>query len=183
MYRRLTAGLLAFALFNSSDIFLLLAAKEAGVSDTWVIGIYIFYNLVYTITAFPAGILADRLGLKRVFMLGIFIFALVYGGMSFVPVNWSWYMVLFALYGIYAACTEGIAKAWITQLCKKEETATAIGTFTAFQSIAALGASTFAGFLWWQFGAEVTFGVTAVVSLLVLLYIYFFIKKPDIELS
>ena len=183
MYRRLTAGLLAFALFNSSDIFLLVAAKEAGGSDTWVIGIYIFYNLVYTITAFPAGILADGLGLKRIFMLGIFIFALVYGGMSFVRGNWSWYMVLFALYGIYAACTEGIAKAWITQLCKKEETATAIGTFTAFQSIAALGASTFAGFLWWQFGAEVTFGVTAVVSLLVLLYIYFFIKKPDIELS
>lgn len=181
VYRRLCVGLLIFALFNSSDIFLLMAVKEAGISDTWVIGVYIFYNLIYTISAYPAGILADKLGLKRIFLTGIFLFALVYGGISIAPANWTWYLALFALYGIYAACTEGVAKAWITQLCQKEDTATAIGTFTAFQSIAALGASSFAGFLWLQFGPAVTFGVTSLVALFVLCYIYFFIKTPMVN--
>jgi sugar phosphate permease len=58
-YRKLVTGLLVFTLFNSSDVFLLLQAKQAGLDDTMVIGIYIFYNLVYALSAFPAGMLAD----------------------------------------------------------------------------------------------------------------------------
>jgi hypothetical protein len=42
MYRKVVIGLLAFTLFNSSDVFLLLKAKESGLSDTLVIGVYIF---------------------------------------------------------------------------------------------------------------------------------------------
>jgi hypothetical protein len=58
-YRKLVAGLLVFALFNSSDVFLLLKAKQAGLNDTQVIGIYIFYNLIYALFALPLGMLAD----------------------------------------------------------------------------------------------------------------------------
>ena len=54
-YRKLVTGLLAFALFNSSDVFLLLKAKQSGFSDALVIGAYIFYNLVYALFAFPIG--------------------------------------------------------------------------------------------------------------------------------
>ncbi len=53
-YRKLTTGLLLFALFNSSDVFLLLQAKNAGLSDTGTIGVYIFYNLVYRHRLLPA---------------------------------------------------------------------------------------------------------------------------------
>ncbi|MFZ3274566.1 MAG: MFS transporter, partial [Lutibacter sp.] len=56
-YRKLVTGLLVFTLFNSSDVFLILKAKQAGIDDTMVIGIYIFYNLVYALFAFPIGIL------------------------------------------------------------------------------------------------------------------------------
>ena len=61
-------GLLVFALFNSSDVFLLLKIKQAGGSDTEVIGVYIFYNLVYALLAYAVGIVADRLGWRRVFI-------------------------------------------------------------------------------------------------------------------
>ena len=70
-YRKLVIGLLAFALFNSSDVFLLLKAKQSGLSDSMVIGIYIFYNLIYALAAFPMGIIADKVGLKKIFIIGM----------------------------------------------------------------------------------------------------------------
>ncbi|MFZ2284705.1 MAG: MFS transporter, partial [Lutibacter sp.] len=74
-YRKLVTGLLVFTLFNSSDVFLILKAKQAGIDDTMVIGIYIFYNLVYALFAFPIGILADKIGLKTIFIIGLSFFA------------------------------------------------------------------------------------------------------------
>lgn len=169
-YRKLVIGLLVFALFNSSDIFLLLMAKEAGLNDSAVIGVYIFYNLVYALFAYPLGIWADRIGLRRMYLFGLAIFAIVYFGMA---ATTSVYLIagLFFLYGIYGAATEGISKAWISNITDNKETATAIGTYTAFQSICALMASTLAGLLWLRFGAPVTFLITGIATIGIMLYI------------
>jgi MFS family permease len=82
-YKKLMTGLILFALFNSSDVFLLLKMKESGMNDVSVIGIYIFYNLIYALLAYPVGIFADKLGLKRIFIAGLIVFALVYIGFAF----------------------------------------------------------------------------------------------------
>lgn len=169
-YRFLIAGLLFFALFNSSDMFLLLKAKELHYSDAQVIGLYIFYNLIYALLSFPAGMLADKFGLNKVFIFGIFIFTGVYAGFAFTS-SFIVLLALFFAYGFYAAATEGISKAWITNLVGKEEVASAIGSFTAFQSIASLFASIIAGMLWIKFGAMIAFMVTAAMSLLVVFYL------------
>lgn len=168
-YRKVVIGLLFFALFNSSDVFLLLKAKEAGLDDTWVIGIYIFYNLIYALTAYPLGSFADKIGLKKMFIFGLIIFSLVYFGMG-LTTNLYAIIALFFGYGIYAAATEGISKAWTTNISKDENTATAVGTYTAFQSIIAMAASVMAGLVWFYFGASVTFIVTAIATVLVILY-------------
>ena len=175
-YKITARGLLFFALFNSSDVFLLLKAKEAGFDDTMVIGMYIFYNLVYAAFAFPLGRLADKLGLKRMFLFGLILFSLVYFGMAAFTSTYA-FIVLFFGYGLYAAATEGITKAWLSNLVSKENTATAIGTFSAFQSICAMIASSLAGLLWYQFGADTSFLLTAIATVFVILY--FTIKKPD----
>lgn len=179
-YRKLVIGLLAFALINSSDVFLLLKVKQAGLNDTSVIGIYIFYNLIYALFAFPIGIIADKLGLKKMFVIGISIFAVVYLGMS---VNKSLYgfFGLFLLYGIYAAATEGISKAWISNISSKNDTATAIGTYTGFQSICAMIASSLAGLIWYKFGAGTTFVITGIGALILVGYFILYIKpaKPN----
>ncbi len=177
-YRRLVAGLLLFAMFNSSDVFLLLKMKESGLTDVAVIGIYIFYNLIYALMAYPVGILADKLGLKKIFLSGLIIFAIVYAGFAFNK-NLVIFFILFFLYGLYAAATEGIAKAWITNIVDKKETATAIGTYTGFQSICALVASSLTGFLWFTFGSMVTFTITACVTLLVIVYLSRY-HKPNV---
>ncbi len=175
MYRKVVVGLLIFTLFNSSDVFLLLKAKQSGLNDTWVIGIYIFYNLIYALTSFPLGILADKIGLKKIFIIGLIMFSIVYLGISNAK-GLNILIILFLIYGIYAAATEGISKAWISNITSKTDTATAIGTFTGFQSICTMIASLFAGFLWYEFGPEVTFLTTGVATLLVVVYFLLFVQ-------
>lgn len=169
-YKKLMTGLLLFALFNSSDVFLLLKMKESGLNDTAVIGIYIFYNLVFALLAYPVGILADKMGLKRIFISGLFIFTIVYTGFAFNH-NLYVFIFLFALYGLYAAATDGISKAWISNMVAKNETASAIGTYTGFQSISALVASSLCGFLWYRFGAAITFSITAAITMIAVIYL------------
>lgn len=178
-YKKLVTGLLVFALFNSSDVFLLLKMKENGLSTEAVVGIYIFYNLVFALMAYPLGIIADQLGLKKVFLFGLVLFAIVYTGFAFNH-NMIIFILLFFLYGLYAAATDSVSKAWISNIAAKSETATAIGTYMGFQSIATLIASSMAGLLWDQFGAMVTFLVTALVTVAVVVYLASlqFNKKP-----
>ncbi len=176
LYRKLVAGLLVFTLFNSSDIFLLLKAKQAGLNDTNIITIYIFYNLVYVIFAFPLGILADKIGLKKIFITGLFVFAIVYAGMAYADLPIYFYG-LFFLYGIYAAATEGISKAWISNISAKENTATAIGTYSAFQSICTMLASSLAGIIWFAYGSKTTFLLSAAMAFVVVIYIGFYAKE------
>ena len=84
--------------------------------------------------------------------------------------------LLFFIYGVYAAATEGISKAWISNVSEKKDTATAIGTYSAFQSICTMLASTIAGLIWCQFGANTTFIITAIATVFITLYFTFFIK-------
>ena len=175
-YRKLLIGLLAFTLFNSSDVFLLLKAKQSGLDDTMVIGVYIFYNLIYALFAFPIGILADKVGLKTIFVMGLLLFSVVYFGMA-VSTSMYMYFGLFFLYGVYASATEGISTAWISDITDKKDTATAIGTFSGLQSICAMLASSLTGLIWFKFGAATTFLITAIATLIIVLYILT-IPKP-----
>ena len=168
-YRVLVRGLLLFALFNSSDLLLLLKIKESGYSDMMVIGVYIFYNLVYALMAWPLGRLADNLGLKKIFIAGLIFFMITYLGFA-INHSLAGFIGLFISYGLYAAATEGIGKAWITNTVPAAETATAIGTYSGFQSIAALFASSFAGWLWYTSGPAVAFFSSGLVTLVVIVY-------------
>ena len=174
-YKRLVIGLLFFALFNSSDIFLLLKTKEITGSDELAIGAYILYNLVFAVAAYPLGAIADRMGIRKVFFSGLCLFALAYflfGITNSVAVIF----LAFFIYGIYAAATEGITKAWITNLAHSANTATAIGFYTSCESICTLLASVIAGLVWDGFGSSFTFLVTALASLVVVLYFAVYLR-------
>ena len=170
-YKKLLWGLLIFALVNSSDVLLLLKMKGDGVEDVTIITIYIFYNLIYALAAFPAGIIADKWGIKPTFIFGLVLFVCVYVGFVLAENN-IWYWILFFLYGIYAACTEGIAKAWITNIVSKDAAGTAIGAYSGLASICAFIASALAGLLWMYSGPAVAFGCTAIVVFAVIVYMF-----------
>ena len=179
-YRKICIGLLLFALFNSSDVFLLLKLKESGLRDSYVIGVYILYNLVYALMAYPVGIIADKLGIRKIFIAGLILFFIVYAGFALNNNLWI-FLFLMVLYGIYAAATEGISKAWISNSVLKKDTATAIGGFSGFQSIASLFASSFAGLIWYNCGAKYTFLITAGVTVFVVIYFLVIRVKAKID--
>ena len=175
-YKQLVAGLLFLALFNSSDVFLLLKTKEVTGSDQLTIGAYILYNVVFALASYPLGALADKIGIKKVFFGGLILFALVY---FLFGITHSTAIIFgsFFLYGIYAAATEGISKAWITNMAHTTNTATAIGFYTSCESICTLLASVITGAIWGIFGSGAAFIVTASSAVLVLVYFIFYVKK------
>lgn len=177
-YKIIVSGLLFFTLMNSSDVFLLLAIKQKGFSDQHMIGLYIFYNLVYALFAFPMGKLADKFGMMKTIAIGLLIFSAVYFSIGFAN-SLVLFLPIFFAYGIYAACFEGTAKAIITEHCKKENTATALGFYSSCSSIMTIIASSWTGFVWMKFGTMPAFIISASGVLLVV--IYFLSNRIKIE--
>ena len=177
-FRLLVAGLLFFTLMNSSDVLLLLMMRHQGANDQQVIGIYIFYNLVYAVMSYPMGALGDKVGLKTIFIAGLILFAIVYGGII-IATSLPMLLVLFFIYGLYAASTEGISKAWISNIVPHHEVATAIGFFTGMQSVCALFASSLAGWLWYVFSPSITFFVSAIGACAAAAFLTVSIRKEE----
>lgn len=175
-YRRLVIGLLFLALFNSSDLFLILKTKQVTGSDQLTIAAYILYNVVFALASYPLGAIADKIGIKKVFFGGLFLFALVY----FLFAITNSVVIIFSaffIYGIYAAATEGISKAWITNMAHTSNTATAIGFYTSCESVCALLASVIAGAIWDNMGSSTTFSVTSGAVIAVIVYFIFYLKR------
>lgn len=172
-YKLLLIFLTLFSLVNSSDVFLILKSKEVANSDTIAILGYVFYNLIYALASYPIGILSDKFGKKNTFILGLIIFSAVYFGFA---MNQNFYLVwvLFTFYGIYAASTEGVSKAWVSDLVPDEFRGTAIGLLTMFSSFAVMIGSVLTGFLWDSFGAQVPFLLSSIVSLIIAIFLFFF---------
>ncbi len=170
-YKKLLLLITVFSLVNSSDVFLILKSKSVSGSSTQAILGYIFYNIIYASSSYPLGRFSDRFGKKNIFILGLLIFSLVYFGFALTNheiIIW----ILFAFYGIYAAATEGVAKAWVSDLIPDQSRGTAIGLLSMLSSIAIMAGSFMTGILWDQFGAQVPFYLSAGVSLVVVILFY-----------
>src|SRR3989338_269196 len=145
-----------FSLGNSSDTFLILRAKDLGMSLTFVILAYTVYNFFYAAFSVPAGRFADKIGAKKVFALGLLIYSFVY--ISFALNGNSLFVwPLFAVYGLYIALTDGVSKALVGTLIKKENAGTAYGVMQTVVSLSTLLASVIGGFLWTAINPSATF--------------------------
>jgi MFS family permease len=167
-YKAIFFFIIIFSFVNSSDVFLILKSRDVTGSTTMAITGYIIYNIIYAVSSYPLGMLADRLGKKKIFITGLIIFSAVYAGFALAnELTYIW--ILFGLYGIYAASTEGVVKAWISDLVPDQQRGSAIGLITMFSGFAVMAGSVFAGFLWDSFGAAVPLAISAVVSIILAL--------------
>jgi MFS family permease len=175
-YKILTILFTLFSLVNSSDVFLILRSKDISHSTSLAILVYVFYNLIYALVSYPAGIIADKFGKKNIFIAGLLIFSGVYFGFglsSGIGIIWG----LFFLYGMYAAFSEGVLKAWVSDLVPDNKKASAIGLITMLSSFSIMLGSVLTGILWDKFGAAVPFIISGGVSLLVAISLYFLSRK------
>lgn len=161
-----------FSLGNSSDVFLILRAHDLGLSATLVILAYALYNLVYSALSWPLGALSDRVARTSVLTAGLAVFAVVYLGFALAPGSWAVWP-LFAVYGVYIAATEGVAKAWVADFVPSGAAGTAYGLFAAASGGALLVASVVAGLLWSRVGPEAPFLLGAAAATGALLLIVF----------
>lgn len=155
-----------FSLGNSSDVFLILRARDLGLGATLAVLAYAAYNLVYAGLSWPLGALSDRL--PRVLAGGLAVFALVYLGFAFAPGAWAIWP-LFAVYGAYIAATEGVARAWVADHAPTGAVGTAYGVFAAATGASLLVASSIGGLLWSEVGPRWTFlmGTAAAAAALI----------------
>ncbi len=168
---------LIFAIGNSSDVFLIIRAKEMFSANPVVMSLlaYMLYNLTYSLGSYPAGVLADKIGPRKVFTLGLLIFGAVYLGFAF---NHSPHLlwVLFAVYGFYTAFTDGVGKAYASKLVQEELRATGMGIYHMSNGLATFAASAAAGLLWQSFGYKAPFLYGAGAALLAVIMFVFLIK-------
>ena len=159
---------LVFALGNSSDAFLVLRARDLGLSNIAAVSAYILFNGVYAVVAMPAGIASDRLGRRNVLVLGFLLFGLSYLGFGLAtsgPAVWP----LFAAYGFYMGLTDGVSRAFVADTVASRDRATALGVYTGAMGGMILLSSVLAGLLWDRIGPAAPFflgGTTAAVALL-----------------
>jgi len=171
-----------FTLGNSSDSFIILRAQERGLSLLQVIGMLLTFNAVYTLLSSPAGALSDRLGRRRLMLAGWWVYALVYLGLA-IAHSGIQVWVLFAVYGLFYALTEGTAKAFIADLVPQSQRGSAYGLYNAAVGISALPASVIAGILWqglgvWNgLGPSAPFIFGALMSLVAALLFYTQVKS------
>lgn len=149
-----------FTLGNSSDAFIILRAQERGLSVLQVMGMLMTFNAVYALLSGPAGMLSDRIGRGRLILFGWIAYAGIYLGLAAAK-SGSQVWLLFALYGVYYALTEGSAKALVADLVPDEQRGTAYGLYHAAIGVAVLPASLVAGVLWQGIGMWSGFGPSA----------------------
>lgn len=144
-----------FALGNSSDAFLILRAKDLGFSTLLVIVTYVLYNLSQTVFSTPAGQLADKIGARRVFGIGLVVFSLVYFLFGIIK-NPVWLWLIFPIYGIYIAFTDGVSKAYISEFITEKESGTYFGIYQTGMAFASFFASFVGGILWSRVDPQAT---------------------------
>lgn len=159
-FQRFLLVMLLFTLGNSTDAFLVLRAQSVGASVVMVLAMIAGFNLVYTLLATPAGALSDKIDRRKVVIAGWLLYALVYLGFAFAAQTWHFWL-LYGLYGVYYALTEGVAKALVADFVPAQRRGTAYGVYNAAVGLTVLPASVIAGALWQGVGGWMGFGPAA----------------------
>jgi MFS family permease len=152
-----------FALGNSSDAFLILRAKNLGLTTQLAVAAYVLYNLVQTLLGTYLGKLSDKVGHRKMFAFGLLVFSFVY--FSFGVIKDSLFLwFLFPIYGIYIAATDGVSKAYLGEFISEKEAGSVYGLYQMLLALASFFASFVGGILWTKIGPQATFYFGAIMA-------------------
>lgn len=175
MDRKLWLMLIAvgvFSLGNSSDLFLILRAHNLGVRPEYAPILGLLFNLTYTLLSWPAGRLSDRIPRRILIVSGYLIYAGVYWGFARAETALTVWLLM-PVYGLYYALTEGVLRAWISDLVPSESRASLYGVFHWVVGVTAFPASLAAGWLWQTYSPASPFYVSAGFAALAALVLAF----------
>jgi len=165
-----------FNLGNSADAFLVLRASDVGISLFYVFILLISYNLVYAVVAYPAGRLSDRIGRKRIIIVGWSIYVITYLLLALAS-NVKFMFVIAFTYGLYSGLAEGVSKAFVADIVSPQRRGIAYGLYHGLVGFALLLASVIAGALWQWVNPASAFYFGAAMSGLAIIGMVFFVKE------
>ncbi len=169
--RRFLLIIFFFSLGNSSNQFLVLRAKNLGFTVDMSILLYVTFNVVHALTSYPLGGLSDKIGRRKMLVFGYAAYGLVYLGFALTPGK-SFLWGLFPAYGLYLGATEGVEKAFLSDMAPGHLKATVIGLHATLVGTALLPASILAGVLWSWLGPAATFLFGSAAGLLAALALW-----------
>jgi MFS family permease len=154
-----------FALGKTSEAFLVLRAQDLGISITAIPILYLFFNVVSALLSTPAGMIADRVGKRRMILASYVFFAVIFIGFAFATSQvHGWF--LFLAFGVFVAMNEGVQRAYVATMIKPEVLATGYGIYHTIVGLAALPSSIIGGALWEHFGPQALFLYGAAMALI-----------------
>lgn len=162
-FKRFLVVLGLFTLSNSSDGFLILRARDSGVSVAIIPLLWAAHHGTKVLSSLLGGDLSDRLGRKRLIVSGWILYAAVYAGFAFATAPISIW-VLFLVYGVYFGLVEGAEKAMVADLVRPEQRGTAYGLYNLAFGVTVLPASLLMGTIWDWKGATTAFLVSAAMG-------------------
>ncbi len=169
----------AFTLARFSEAFLLLRAQSVGLTLALVPAMLVVMNIVYALSAWPAGALSDRIGRYGVLAAG---FAILIAADLALALAWNVATVVLgaALWGLHMGLTQGILASLVADTAPADLRGTAFGMFNLVTGIATLAASVIAGVLWDLLGPQVTFLAGAIFTALALAVVPLVRRKLDV---
>ena len=168
--------IIIFTLGNSSDAFLILRAKNLGITLLEIPLVIALFNLIYALAAVPFGSLSDKIGRVPTLIIGWGAYAIVYLGFALAhEAILIWF--LYAFYGVYYATSEGVSRALLSDVVSDDHRGRAFGIYGMAVGLTTLPASFLAGFLWDKFGPAVPFYFGAAMSLIACIILFIFHKK------
>ena len=169
-----------FTLGNSTDALLIVKASEVGVKVGFIPLVYLIFNVVSVLFSIPFGALSDRIGREKILIFGYLVYSLVYFGFGY-STQISSIIILFAIYGLYSASTDGIQKAFVSDFLDQNKKGTGLGIYNALLGITLLPASIIAGLLYDKVNSSVPFyfgATTALLSAVLMLIFYLGKRHP-----
>jgi MFS family permease len=152
-----------FTLARFSEAFLLLRAQQQGLPDAYAPLVFVLMNVVFAMTAYPMGKLADRVDPMRLLAGGLAVLVaadLTLAESEALPLT----ALGVVLWGLHMGMTQGVLAALVAANAPDTLRGTAFGVFNLASGAAMLLASVIAGFAWDRFGAAVTFYAGAVFA-------------------
>jgi len=177
-FKRYLLVLALFTLGNSSNMFLLLRAKELGLPDYQVPLLWALVSGVAMVFSTPLSALSDRLGRVRLILAGWAVYGLFYLLLGLNGFHALLLWPLFAFYGLFLAATEGAEKALVADLAPRDKLGTAYGWFNLTAGAMLLPASLIFGWLWQGVAVEAAFAFSAACALAAALLLKLWVMRP-----
>lgn len=179
-YYAFLAIVFVFTLGNSTDALLLIKASDVGIADAFIPLLFMIVNGVSVIFSVPAGILSDKIGRERLIIFGYLMYAMIYFGFGKTQGQASIFL-LFALYGLYSAATDGIQKALVSDLVDSKVRGTGLGLYNCLIGVTLLPASIIAGLLYDHVNNRAPFFYGACMALIAAVLMMIFYRKKQVK--